>query len=311
MGGGRALGRFRHLHESPTAPESALLLIHGGVVGALQLLRHARPANPVPDKDRDRGGLRVREDDGLRDLRGVRGARLPDAARRRVSGRQDSRVPQGHRVGGHFNGLRTVCVVPELRPQRRRVTEQQDPDVRRPGPPRPGKWLLQTEYLVIDRPVLQARRPATRRGVHDLLHGDQHRRLSDAADVWGGGRNRVVGIWVSARRSGNGGGIGDLAGDDAARIARRQGRTAPAGANEWRAAAAGGTADLRGHVRRPAGCLFAHLPERRHGLLVGGGWSGRDRVYPLALVPVPRDRATAALGDYDAPFLHRGVLDIL
>ena len=61
--------------------------------------------------------------------------------------------------------------------------KESDFALRGPLATRDRKRILQAEYLEHDRQVLSTGRSTSRRGVHHLLHGDQHRRVPRSADL--------------------------------------------------------------------------------------------------------------------------------
>ena len=177
--------RRRRIRPSSARPQGHLL--HGDV-GALQLLRHARPARAVPGP-----GARLCAGRRAGAVRHLYRARLSDAAAGRLPRRPLPRHPgeRGDRRQRH-----------DARPLRDGLPL---PAAYRARPADRRQRLLQAEHLVDGRHALPRPRPAPRRRLHDFLHGHQPRRLLLAAGRRDAGREvrLALGLRVRRRRHGH------------------------------------------------------------------------------------------------------------
>ena len=138
----------------------------------LSLIAGVETANP---------GLRLVAGGGAAALRALHGLRLLHAADRRLARRQ---LPRPAQVGDHRRRADGD------RPVHAGFGDSRQPAavLRRPVHPGAGQRLLQAQHLDDGRRPLRGRRRATRRRVHDLLHGHQRRRVPGAADLLDTGR---------------------------------------------------------------------------------------------------------------------------
>ncbi len=182
----------RHLARSP---ERTVPALRDGDVGTLQLLRHARAAGAVARGRRRDCEPRFRLDAGrsAQAVRSLHRLRLLHAADRRLARRQlprpaqvrDHRRPGDGRGPVHAGG---------------RDSGQPAALLHRPDPARPRQRLLQAEHLDDGRRPVPRRRRASRRRVHDLLHGHQRGRVPGAAHLLDARRRPGQGLGVRLLR---------------------------------------------------------------------------------------------------------------
>ena len=159
-------------------------------VGALQLLRDARHSRAVHDQCRcnRRHGAGRRDRDG--DLRSVYRVRVC----RRAAGRMDcgpySRPAPFGVLGRRRDCRRSFHARHSLR---RHLLRGPRPDRHRYRP-------AEAECQRDGRRSLSRGRCAARRGVFDLLHGDQHRRFSRSAGMWISRRSGQLASGIRSRR---------------------------------------------------------------------------------------------------------------
>ncbi len=165
-------------------------------VGALQLLRHARPASSVHDRHRPpRLRLGHRQVScGLRPLhlRGLRGG---------LAGRLDRGPNSGPEEVGALRRHHHRAGSLHPRPPRAHPLDLGERFLRRPLSHRDGNRTSEAQRERHRGRALPRRRWTARRRLFDLLHGHQHRRLRRSSDLLVSGRKGRLASGLFRRRN--------------------------------------------------------------------------------------------------------------